>query len=140
MVAARERFPARALTEIDGDLWIVRLSDLPSSIHLTHQANLDAFGIDDRISTGRIDIDRGEDPDPLLDTCGRLMDSVYDGWNGEPPPIVYRSRTTPSGRNVVFTETARAKADEVGRLREATSLLVFLVMQAGFTVPGAWLA
>jgi hypothetical protein len=139
VVAARERFPARSLTETDGGLWVVRLSDMPSSIHLTHQANLDALGVDDRINTGRIDVDRGEDPDPLLDTCGRLMDAVYDGWNGQPPPIVYRSRSTPSGRNVVFTETARAEADDVGRLREATSLLVYLVMQGGFAVPGNWL-
>lgn len=102
-------------------------------------ANLDVLGVDERINTGRIDVDRGEDPDPLLDTCGRLMDAFYDWWNEQPPPIVYRSRTTPSGRNVAFTETARAKVDEVGRLREATSLLVYLVMQAGFTVPDDWL-
>ncbi len=139
IVAARERFPTRALTETDGDLWIVGLGGMPSSVHLTHQVNLDALGVDERINTGRIDVDRGEDPDPLLDTCGRLMDAFYDWWNEQPPPIVYRSRTTPSGRNVVFTETARAKVDEVGRLREATSLLVDLVMQAGFTVPGNWL-
>jgi len=140
VIAARERFPARAITEADGELWIVRLGDMPSSLHLTHQANLDALGVDDRINTGRIDVDRGEDPDPLLDTCGRLMDGLYDWWNGKPPPVVYRARTAPSGRNVVFTETARARIDEFGRLRDATALLVYLVMQAGFTVPRDWIA
>lgn len=140
VVAARERFPARALTESDGRLWIVRLDDMPPSLHLTHQANLDALGVDDRVNTGRIDVDRGDDPDPLLDTCGRLMDAFYDWWNGRPPPIVYRARTTASARNVVFTETAQAKVDEAVPLRDATALLVYLVIQAGFSVPGDWLA
>jgi len=112
---------------------------MPPSIHFSHQSNLDALGVDDRINTGRIDVDRGADPDPLLDTCGRLMDTFYDWWNGRPPPIVYRSRTTPSGRNVAFAETARPKVQDARRLRNATSLLVYLVMQAGFTVPAGWL-
>lgn len=140
VVAARERFPARALTESDGGLWVVRLRDMPDALHLTHQANLDVFGLDDRVNTGRIEVDRGEDPDPLLDTCGRLMDAFYDWWNGQPPPVVYRARTLPSGRNVVFTKTARARVDEAVKLKDATALLVYLVMRAGFSVPGDWLA
>lgn len=140
VVAARERFPGRILTESEGSLWLVRLDDMPSALHLTHQANLDALGVDDRVNTGRIDVDRGDDPDPLLDTCGRLMDAFYDWWNGRPPPIVYRARTSPSGRSVVFTATAQAKVDSAEPLRDATALLVYLVMHAGFTVPGDWLA
>jgi hypothetical protein len=122
----------------------VRLDGEPSALHLTHQANLDALGVDDRVSTGRIDLEgpgeSGGDPDPLLDTCGRLSDALYDWWSGEPPPLVYRARTSPSGRNVVFTRTADLSVGAAGRLRDATALHVHLVLRAGFTVPERWLA
>lgn len=49
------------LTEADGTLWLVRLGGMPSSLHLTHQANLDILGLDDRVNTGRLDLKR--DPD-----------------------------------------------------------------------------
>jgi hypothetical protein len=42
--AARERFPARSITDADGDLWLVALDPLPPALHLTRQANLDALG------------------------------------------------------------------------------------------------
>lgn len=139
-VAARERFPSRIVTEVDGDLWLVELGRMPPSLYLTHQANLDALGIDDRVSTGRIGFERDEDPDPLLDTCGRLVDALYDWWAGRPPPIVYRPRTTPAGRSVAFTKTAEAEIRDVGPLRDATALHAHLVLTAGFTVPTEWLA
>jgi len=138
-VAARERFPGRLITEADGDLWLVQLNGMPSSLHLTHQANLDVLGVDDRVSTGRLAGNRDEDPDPLLDTCGRLVDALYDWWNGRPPPIVYRARTTPVGRSIVFARAAKAKVDDVGRLRDATALHAYLVLGAGFNVPREWL-
>ena len=35
--------------------------------------------------------------------CGRLVDALYDWWSGQPPPIVYRARTTPVGRSIACT-------------------------------------
>jgi hypothetical protein len=138
--AARERFPGRILTGADGELWLIGLERFPSALHLTHQATLDALGLDDRISTGRLDPRRRRDPDPLLETCGQLADSVYDWWRGQPPPVVYRSRTMPAaGRNAAFTETARPRIVMARPLREATALHAYLVLHAGFTVPEGWL-
>jgi hypothetical protein len=72
-VAARERFPARILRENDGELWLVELMIESSVLSLTRQSNLDALGLDDRVSTGRINLTTREDPDPLLDACGQLV-------------------------------------------------------------------
>ena len=129
------------ITEADGDSWVVRLDSVPPSLHLTRQSNLDALGLDDRGSTGRISATGRSDPDPLLETGGRLADAVYDWWGGSPPPLLYRSRTVPSsGRSVAFSEWAALRAQALGRLREAESLHAALVLRAGFTVPPAWLA
>jgi hypothetical protein len=141
VVAARERFPGRMITEVDGDSWVVRIDSAPPPLHLTHQSNLDALNLDDRVSTGRINPTSRSDPDPLLETCGRLADAVYDWWGGSPPPLLYRSRTVPStGRSIAFSEWASVRAGVVGRLRDAASLQTELVLRAGFTVPPAWLA
>jgi hypothetical protein len=140
-VAARERFPARLLTEADGELWLVHLARMPPALHLTHQANLDALDLDDRVSTGRIHASARADPDPLLATCAGLADALYDWWLGQPPPLVYRARTVPGvGRNVAFTSTAWPATIRARRLREAVSLHSHLVLRAGFTVPDGWLA
>ena len=134
-VAARERFPAKAITEAEGDLWLVALGPFPPALHLTRQTNLDTLGLDDRVSTGRIDLVRRTDPDPLLETCGALSDAVYDWWETRPPPLVYRSRTTPArGRSVAFSKWATPSVLGVGRLRDATALHAHLVLRAGFTV------
>jgi hypothetical protein len=141
LAAARERFPARALTETDGELWLVAIEGMPSAMHLTHQGNLDALGLDDRVSTGRIDVGARRDPDPLLDTSGRLSDAVYDWWNGAPPPLVYRSRTMPErGRNIAFSQPSSPRVAAVGRLRDATTLHAHLVLRAGFIVPERWIS
>ncbi len=138
--AARERFLARLLTEADGELWLVRLRAVPAGLHLTRQANLDALGLDDRVSTGRVDVGRRRQTDPLLDTCGRLADAVYDWWEGRPPPLVYRTRTMPEqGRTVAFTQSAMPRVVSARRLRDATALHAHLVLHAGFTVPPEWL-
>jgi hypothetical protein len=136
-VAARERFPTKTIAETDGDLWLVKVTGLPPALHLTRQATLDALGLDDRISTRRTDLDR--DDDPLLDTCGRLMDAVHDWWAGSPPPLVYRARTVPTGRSVAFTATSAPVLVAAGQLRDAAALHAHLVLVAGFTVPGRWL-
>jgi hypothetical protein len=138
--AARERFPARMLSEADGELWLICLGAMPAGLRLTHQATLDALGLDDRVSTGRIDVGGRPRPDPLLETCGRLADAVYDWWDGRPPPLVYRTRTMPEvGRTIAFTEWTSPRVVSAGQLRDATALHAYLVLGAGFTVPESWL-
>ena len=109
-------------------------------LSLTRQANLDRLAIDDRISTGRIDPSTRIDPDPLLQVCGEFADAVFDWWNGHPPPILYRSRTTPTfGRNIAFTDKTDYAVLDAKPLHEATALLASLVLRAGFEVPSPWL-
>jgi hypothetical protein len=128
------------LTDADGELWLVRLESMPSGLRLTRQTTLDALSLDDRVSTGRIDVGGRRRPDPLLDTCGRLADAVYDWWDGRPPPLVYRTRTMPEvGRTIAFTEWTSPRVVSAGRLRDATALHAYLVLGAGFTVPESWL-
>ncbi|MHB1533156.1 MAG: hypothetical protein ACYC1D_00810 [Acidimicrobiales bacterium] len=139
-VAARERFPARVLTEAEGDLWVVRLAISGPVLALTRQSNLDALGVDDRVSTGRIHPFGRSDPDPLLDTCGQLADALYDWWHGYPPPLLYRARTAPgTGRSVAFTPTSPWSILAARPLREARGLHAHLTLRAGFVVPSAWL-
>lgn len=138
--AARERFGERAMTAADGDLWLVALDGLPAAVHLTRQATLDALGLDDRVSTGRLDVDRRLAPDPLLATCGQLADRLYDWWDGRPPPLVYRTRTMPAeGRSLAFGRHSPYRVRSARPLREATALCAWLVLHAGFTVPEGWL-
>lgn len=139
-MAARERFPARVLSETDGELWLVELTEVPSAVYLTRQATLDVLGVDDRVSTGRIDTSSRAELDPLLDTCGQLADAVFDWWATRPPPLVYRSRTAPAaGRNLAFVQTAMPRVASSRRLRHAGALHAHLVLRAGFSVPDTWL-
>jgi hypothetical protein len=140
-VAARERFSARIITEAEGDHWLMALDPMPPALHLTHQRNLDVLGLDDRVSTGRIVTSSRVDPDPLLETCGRLADAIYDWWRGLPPPLLYRSRTVPAaGRSVAFTQSSPVPTVSIGRLRDARALHAHLVLRARFTVPPEWIA
>lgn len=136
--ATRERFPGRTLTEADGGLRLVRLDGSPSALHLTRRSVLDALGLDDRVSTGRLD-KPAVNGDPLLDVAQQLSDAVYDWWGGSPPPLVYRTRSTPSARSVAFTRTVAWDTTNSGLLRDAVSLLVRIVTRHGFTVPDHWL-
>ncbi len=110
-----------------------------SALHLTHQANLDALGLDDRVNTGRLDRPLPGGSDPLLAVCQNLSDAVYDWWDGSPPPLVYRTRSVPRARSMAFTDACTWQRVRSRRLREATALLVDLVAFHGFDVPPAWL-
>lgn len=77
VAAARERFPGQMITERDGGLVLVRLDGSPDALHLTRQRNLDALGVDDRVSTGRVDPGR-PGGDPLLAVSRALADAVFD--------------------------------------------------------------
>jgi hypothetical protein len=141
MVAARERFPSRIITEADGDHWLMALGPISPALQLTRQSNLDVLGLDDRVSTGRILTSGRVDPDPLLETCGLLADALYDWWRGQPPPLLYRSRTMPAvGRSIAFTDSSAVPTVSIGRLRDARALHAHLVLRARFTVPPDWIA
>ena len=107
-------------------------------LRLTHQDTLDALAVDDRINTGRVDRP-GIGGDPLLDVCQELADAMFDWWKGAPPPLVYRTRTTPSARSVAFTASASTNVVAARPLRGARRLHAQLVGRHGFRVPDAWL-
>lgn len=117
----------------------MRLEGPPRALHLTHQHNLDALDVDDRISTGRLDQPLPEGTDPLLSVCQGLSDAIFDWWAAAPPPIVYRTRSVPSARSMAFTRTCAWQSMRSRPLRDATALLVALVTHHGFTVPDHWL-
>lgn len=114
---------------------LVCLQASPPALHLTHQNNLEALGLDDRLSTGRLD----QEPDPLLDASQALSDAIYDWWNAAPPPLVYRTCSMPSARSIAFTATTSWDTITTRRVREATLLLTHLVIRRDFTVPQPWL-
>lgn len=136
--AIRERFPGRALAEANGTLRLVRLDGSPSALHLTRRPVLDLLGLDDRVSTGRLD-EPGVPGDVLLATAQQLSDAVYDWWDARPPPLVYRTRSTPSARSIAFTRSVAWDNTWSVRLRDALGLLVQIVTGHGFTVPDHWL-
>jgi hypothetical protein len=107
-------------------------------VHLTHQATLDALGLDDRINTARLD-HPGPDGDPLLDTSQHLADATWDWWHPNPPAIVYRTRTTPAARSIAFTQHAELRPVRTRPLADAAALLATLITRHGFTVPTDWL-
>lgn len=139
LAAARERFPARRIGPSAATLRVVRLEAPPVALHLTHQANLDALGLDDRVNAGRLDQPLPGHGDPLLTVSQQLSDAVYDWWDGVPPPIVYRTRTVPTARSMAFTRSCTWSSATARRLRDANSLLVTLVNHHGFDAPETWL-
>lgn len=139
VAAARERFPSRRIGPDSTPLWLVRLQGPPTALHLTHRANLDALGLDDRVDTGRLDCPLPGGGDPLLAVSQHLSDALFDWWDSTPPPIVYRTRSTPSARSMAFTESRTWQQMESRPLRDATALLVALVTHHGFDMPAAWL-
>ena len=126
------------LTESDGDLRLVELEVQRAVLHLTRQEILDIVGLDDRVNTGRVDRP-GPGGDLLLQVCHELADAVFDWWKEVPPPLVYRTRTTPSARSVAFTALASVHVVSTRPLREAGRLQAHLVGRHGFRVPVAWL-
>lgn len=120
-------------------LRLVRLDGPPPSLHLTHQANLDALGLDDRVNTARLDRPLPGLGDPLLAVDQQLADAIYDWWDGVPPPIVYRTRTLVAARSMAFTRACTWASVTTRRLRDANALIVTLVNHHGSDVPESWL-
>lgn len=139
VAAACERFPERTITTADGGHFLVVLTGSPPAVHLTHQHNLDALELDDRISTGRID-QTWPQADPLLQMCQNLADAVHDWWAPQPAPaLCYRTRSVPSARSLAFSVRTEWHGQTARPLREATDLLADLVVHHDFTVPEHWL-
>ncbi|CAN5697127.1 hypothetical protein BH20ACT2_BH20ACT2_14040 [soil metagenome] len=126
------------LSDGDGDLYLVELSVQSAVLHLTRQETLDVLGLDDRINTGRVDRP-GPGGDPLLELCHHLADAVFDWWKESPPPLVYRTRSTPSARSLAFTASASIDVIAARPLREAARLQAQLVGRHGFRLPVGWL-
>ncbi len=126
------------LSDGDGDLYLVELEVQSAALHLTRQETLDTLGLDDRVNTGRVDRP-GPGGDPLLEVCHGLADAVFDWWKEAPPPLVYRTRSTPSARSVAFTASVSVHVVAARPLREARRLHAQLVGRHGFSVPVGWL-
>ena len=94
VAAAQERFPSRRIGPDATALHLVQLQGPPAALHLTHQTNLDALELDDRINTGRLDRPLPLDGDPLLVTCRQPPDAVFDWWD----ETRHRSSTEPGAR------------------------------------------
>ncbi|TVR38066.1 MAG: hypothetical protein EA388_00540 [Nitriliruptor sp.] len=139
VAATRERFPARRITTGAADLHLVGLDGPPPALHLTHQVNLDALDLDDRINTARLDRPLPGMGDPLLRVGQQLADAVYDWWDTTAPPIVYRTRSVPAARGMAFTRSSTWNRVSSGKLPDAPALLVSLVTHHGFDVPRTWL-
>lgn len=126
------------LSEEDGELYLVELEVRSAVLHLTRQETLDVLGLDDRVNTGRVDRP-GPGGDPLLEVGHGLADAVFDWWKEAPPPLLYRTRSTPNARSVAFTASASVHVVAARPLREAGRLQAQLVGRHGFRVPVGWL-
>ena len=134
--AARERYAAtgRYIPADHGGHHLVRLETIRSLlvVDLKTESNLDALGVDDRISTSR-------DPE-IAAACHRLPDALRSWWPGGQDGeggldgILYRSRTTPeSSSNLAFFALSGFRAT-CRRLSQCSAELDDLVLRHGFTI------
>ena len=94
-------------------------------LDLRTELNLDALGVDDRISTAK--------EESVLDSCHRLADCCPKWWP-DLDGLVYRSRTTPeSSANLAFFQSAPFRIVS-RRLDSCSDELDQLVLYHGFTV------
>ena len=127
--AARERYlgTGRYIPSDHGSHHLVRLeADRPLRIlDLRTEANLDALGVDDRISTGR---------ESQVWTASHRLAGRLRTWWSDLDGIIYRSRTTPaSSVNLAFFASTPFRA-ESRFLAHAPELLSALVLDHGFTI------
>jgi RES domain len=137
--AARERYAAtgRYIPADHSAHQLVRLEAIRPLlvVDLKTESNLDALGVDDRISTSR-------DPETAA-ACHRLVDAVRSWWpdgeeGGGLDGIFYRSRTTPetsSNLTIFGLDGLRATS---GRLSQCGTDLDDLVLIHGFTIGFAY--
>jgi hypothetical protein len=127
--AARERYTptGRYIPADHAGQYVVQLStERPLKVlDLRTEVNLDALGVDDRISTSR--------EDSVTEACHRLADCCRTWWV-ELDGLVYRSRTTPeTSANLAFFD--RQPFHVVSRrLDSCAEELDDLVLRHDFTV------
>ncbi|HEX7322022.1 MAG TPA: RES domain-containing protein [Mycobacterium sp.] len=127
--AFRERYRGTGLM-IPADHAGQHLVQLTASRHLRvldlrTDANLDALGVDDQISTGQ--------HPAVWQTCHRLADAVR-GWWDDLDAIAFRSRTTPENSVNFAFFAVDAFGAESWPLGERADVLTDLVLRHGFTV------
>lgn len=94
-------------------------------LDLRTEGNLDALGVDDRISTGR--------EDEVIEACHRLADCCRSWWR-ELDGVLYRSRTTPeSSANLAFFDSEPFRITS-RRLDSCPDELDDLVLRYEFTI------
>lgn len=127
--ALREAFDSRGRVLVPGDLdrTLVTLEGAARVLDLRRETVLDAFGMDDRISTAR---------DPATwQRCHELADLVRGHYGARCDGILYRSRTTPqSSANLAFFADHRLTVRSVGPLGEQPALLAALVVADRFVI------
>jgi hypothetical protein len=127
--AFRERYRATGLM-VPADHGAHHLIRLVAARHLRvldlrTEANLDALGVDDQISTGQ--------HAAVWATCQQLADAARD-WFSDLDAIAYRSRNSPQiSANFAFFAT-NAFTTESWPLSDCPKILSDLVLRHGFTV------
>ncbi|MCU1689651.1 MAG: hypothetical protein JWN20_1579, partial [Jatrophihabitantaceae bacterium] len=127
--ALREAFDSRGRVLVPADLrrTLVTLEGTVRVLDLRREQVLDAFALDDRISTAR-------DPS-TWDRCHELADLVRGHYGARCDGIVYRSRTTPeSSANLAFFAGHPLAVRSVGPLGEQHALLAALVVADRFAI------
>jgi hypothetical protein len=133
--AARERYlgTGRYIPADHGSHQVVRLEAGRSLrvLDLRTEANLDALGVDDRISTGREAV--------VWAACHALADAVCRWWTDPGlDGILYRSRTTPAtSANLAFWSLDPFRSSG-RRLERCPAELADLVLAHGFTIGFDW--
>ncbi|MDX6256775.1 MAG: hypothetical protein QOJ11_3109 [Frankiales bacterium] len=126
----REAFdPDRHIPADSLQRWVVTLTVTGRALDLRTDDTLDAFGLDDQISTSR---------DPRVWQAAHSLADLH--WNRHSvrdrmPGIVYRSRTTPQHNTNLawFAETPVTVTSAV-RLTDRLDLLEAAITSDGFTV------
>jgi hypothetical protein len=127
--AMREAFDGRGRVLEPADLQrsLVRLEGSARVLDLRRETTLDAFGLDDRVSTSR--------DEQTWRRCHELADQIVEHYGARCDGVVYRSRTTPqTSVNLVFFEGAGLAAHSAGRLADQPDLLSALVIGDGFVI------
>jgi RES domain-containing protein len=126
----REAFdPDRYIAAESLQTWVVTLTLTGSALDLRTHDTLDAFGLDDQISTSR---------DPRVWQAAQRLGDLHWARHHDRdrlPGIVYRSRTTPQhNANLAWFSATPATVTSAVRLGDRPDLLEAAITADGFTV------
>ena len=126
----REAFdPDRYISAVSLNRWVIQFRVTASVLDLPTDDTLDAFRLDDQISTSR-------DPQ-VWDSAQHIGDLLWQRNRNRDrkPGITYRSRTTPQhNTNLAFFAATTRTIDTVTRLRDSPRLLEAAILSDGFTI------